>query len=173
MRRARKPNWGSTAMALRRCASVFDFVWLQARRTWGKRGIGPMRPQMHSADPRSLERRLGTVQWLGCIRIPAALKEFLDHYGIRDVAYEAASAAGKRSWEPARGRRPRPWSGRCLVVVDSMRRPRSGLDAASGAARHTPGGQRRCRQWMGASPVIWSCLRKYFRARANSCFSVG
>jgi hypothetical protein len=103
---------------------VYDFGWVQARRTWGKREISPMRLQMHSTDPRLLEQRLGTVQSLGCIRIPASHNDFLEHYGILDAAYEEASASGKRQWVLARDRAPTPWSGRYLVIVDSGREQR-------------------------------------------------
>lgn len=99
---------------------VFDFGWVTARKTW-KPGEGKMRLQMHSTDPRYLESRLGTVQSMGCIRIPATLNTLLDHYGILDVEYELAKASSRHYWMLRPDREPTPWSGRYLVVVDSNR----------------------------------------------------
>jgi len=102
---------------------VYDFGWVPARRTW-KPGVGKMRLQMHTTDPRYLEPRLGTVQSMGCIRIPATLNVLFDHYGILDADYERAMASGRRFWELRADREPTPWSGRYLVVMDSNRATR-------------------------------------------------
>jgi hypothetical protein len=83
-----------------------------------------MRLQMHATDPHLLEPRLGTAQSKGCIRIPAALNEFIDRYGILDADYEQAMAAGQTFWALRRDRTPTPWPGRYLVVVDSARKTR-------------------------------------------------
>lgn len=99
---------------------VFDFGWVPARRGWGKRDVGPMRLQMHATDPRYLEPRLGTRQSKGCIRIPATLNRFIDHHGILDADYDAALVAGARFWMLSAERAPTPWSGRYLVVVESV-----------------------------------------------------
>ncbi|HTT13530.1 MAG TPA: murein L,D-transpeptidase [Burkholderiaceae bacterium] len=99
---------------------VYDFGWVEAQRTWGKAGESPMRLQMHSTDPVLLEPRLGTAQSKGCIRIPASLNDFFDRYGILDAAYEQALAQGRKFWVLDPDRTPTRWSGRYLVVVDSM-----------------------------------------------------
>ena len=99
---------------------VYDFGWVEARRTWDKAGESPMRLQMHSTDPVLLEPRLGTAQSKGCIRIPASLNDFFDRYGILDATYEQALAQGRKFWVLDPDRTPTRWSGRYLVVVDSM-----------------------------------------------------
>jgi hypothetical protein len=103
---------------------VFDFGWVMGQRGWGRGGESPMRLQMHATDPDILERQLGCVHSKGCIRIPAALDRFLDHYGILDADYERAVARGQHFWVLPRDREPTPWSGRYLVVVDTDRTTR-------------------------------------------------
>ena len=103
---------------------VFDFGWVPARQTWGRKAESVMRLQMHATDARLLEPRLGTAQSKGCIRIPASLNEFIDRYGILDADYEQAIAAGQTFWVLRRDRTPTPWSGRYLVVVDSAHKAR-------------------------------------------------
>lgn len=102
---------------------VYDFGWQRARRTW-KLGEGKMRLQMHTTDPRYLEPRLGTVQSMGCIRIPATLNALIDHYGILDADYERAKASSRHFRTLSPDREPTPWSGRYLVVIDSNRAAR-------------------------------------------------
>ena len=102
---------------------VYDFGWERARRTW-KPGEGIMRLQMHATDPRYLEPRLGTVQSMGCIRIPATLNALIDHYGILDAEYEQAMESSRHFWTLRTDREPTLWSGRYLVVVDSNRATR-------------------------------------------------
>lgn len=121
---------------------VFDFGWQQAARGWGKEGESAMRLQMHATDPDLLEPREGSPLSKGCVRIPAALDVFIDHYGILDADYEEEAAAGKTSRILSPDREPTPWSGRYLVVVDSGREerpawspPRVQQEAASGACR--------------------------------------
>jgi hypothetical protein len=103
---------------------VYDFGWVEARRTWDKHGASPMRLQLHSTDPRLLEPRLGTPQSKGCIRIPASLNDFIDRYGILDADYELALAEGHQFWVLEPHRTPTPWSGRYLVVMDSVTKAR-------------------------------------------------
>jgi len=103
---------------------VFDFGWVPARRGWGKKDEGTMRLQLHATDPRLLEARLGTRQSKGCIRIPATLNVFLDHYGILDADYERALADGRNLWMLPPDREPTPWSGRYLIVIESSRTAR-------------------------------------------------
>lgn len=98
---------------------VFDFGWQLGERGWGTGGRSQMRLQMHATDPFVLEPRLGTPQSKGCIRIPATLNRFLDHYGILDADYEEAMKAGRQFWVLPADRKPTLWSGRYLVVVES------------------------------------------------------
>lgn len=102
---------------------VYDFGWVNARQTW-RTGTGKMHLQLHATDPDYLEPRLGTVQSKGCIRIPAALNELIDRYGILDAGYELAATRGKTPWLLRPDREPTPWSGRYLVIVDSQRTAR-------------------------------------------------
>jgi hypothetical protein len=105
---------------------VYDFGWQTAERGWGGGGEAELRLQMHATDPDLLERKLGTPQSKGCIRIPATLNAFIDHYAILDSDYEKGIAAGMTFWVLAKTREVTPWSGRFLVVVDTGRtkRPR-------------------------------------------------
>jgi hypothetical protein len=100
---------------------IYDFGWQQARKGWGDRSAATMRLQMHATDPTLLEPKLGTVQSKGCIRIPASLNRFIDHYGLLDADYESAMQRGKSFWVLSPNRAPTPWSGRYLVVVDTER----------------------------------------------------
>jgi hypothetical protein len=100
---------------------VYDFGWQQAYKGWGDRGLGMMRLQMHATDPDILEARLGSVQSKGCIRIPATVNHFIDHYGLLDAGYEEAMLSGTTFWMLAADRTPTPWSGRYLIVVDTHR----------------------------------------------------
>lgn len=103
---------------------VFDFGWQQAVRGWGRGGEGTMRLQMHATDPDLLENRLGTALSKGCIRIPATLDVFLDHYGILDADYETAMVEGKTFRVLPKDREATAWSGRYLVIVDTERTAR-------------------------------------------------
>jgi hypothetical protein len=100
---------------------VYDFGWQTARRGWGGGAEAEMRLQMHATDPNLLEKKLGTPQSKGCIRIPATLNVFIDHYGILDGDYEKAISAGMTFWVLPKTREGTPWSGRFLVVVDTRR----------------------------------------------------
>lgn len=101
---------------------VYDFGWVQAERGWGSGGPGQMRLQMHATDPDRLAQRLGRVDSKGCIRIPAALNQWLDRHAVLDADYLRAMASGrpgKAAWVLRADREPLPWPGRWLVVVDS------------------------------------------------------
>ena len=100
---------------------VFDFGWQRVPKGWGDGNVIEMRLQMHATDPDALEQRLGTAQSKGCIRIPATLNKLLDHYGVLDAAYEAATSAGHNLWVLHKDREPVEGPGRWLVVVDSER----------------------------------------------------
>jgi len=103
---------------------VYDFGWRTAEKGWGGGGEGTLRLQMHATDPDLLEKKLGTPQSKGCIRIPATLNTFIDHYGILDGDYEKAMTEGMTFWVLSKTREATPWSGRFLVVVDTGRSKR-------------------------------------------------
>jgi hypothetical protein len=98
---------------------VFDFGWQLAERGWGAGGSSKMRLAMHATDPERLVQRLGTVASEGCIRIPAKLNRFLDTHGVLDANYEALSTAGHSPRVLRPDRKPLPWPGRYLVIIDS------------------------------------------------------
>lgn len=100
---------------------VYDFGWVEAERTWGPRGEGLMRLQVHSTDPEFLEPLLGRWHSKGCIRVAARLNSFIDRHGLLDADYDAALGAGHRLWVLRADREPTPWAGRWLVVVESER----------------------------------------------------
>ncbi|NYH14311.1 hypothetical protein GGD41_001539 [Paraburkholderia bryophila] len=103
---------------------IFDLGWAQGERGWGKGGISQMRFQMHATDPDRLEQVLGIRHSKGCVRIPASLNTFLDHYGILDAGYVALVESGKSLWVLKSDREVTPWAGRYIVVVDSERKSR-------------------------------------------------
>nr|WP_243849791.1 L,D-transpeptidase [Paraburkholderia rhizosphaerae] len=103
---------------------IFDLGWAQAERGWGKGGLSEMRFQMHATDPDRLEPLLGIRHSKGCVRIPATLNVFLDHFGILDAEYENLVDSGRALWVLHSDRQVTPWSGRYIVVVDSERNAR-------------------------------------------------
>jgi hypothetical protein len=114
---------------------VFDFGWVVAARAWAP-GEQAMRLQLHATDPAILEPRLGQRESKGCIRIPAALNRFIDHFGVLDAAYDEALAEGRRLWVLRDDREPTPWSGRWMVVIDSGRLARPDWSPAPRPALH-------------------------------------
>ena len=104
----------------RKGTRVYDFGWVPAAKGWGNGAMSVIRLQMHATDPDRLEPRLGTAQSEGCIRIPASLNELIDHYGVLDQDYLEKIDDGRRLWVLRGDRTPTPWSGRYLVVIDSM-----------------------------------------------------
>lgn len=115
---------------------IFDLGWAQGERGWGKGGMSQMRFQMHATDPDKLEPILGIRHSKGCVRIPASLNVFLDHYGILDRDYEALVADGRSLWVLHSDRVATPWAGRYIVVVDSQRKARPAWSPApSGKVR--------------------------------------
>ncbi|WP_332262285.1 L,D-transpeptidase [Paraburkholderia sp. SOS3] len=113
---------------------IFDLGWAQAERGWGKGGVSQMRFQMHATDPDKLEPLLGIRHSKGCVRIPAALNRFLDHYGILDAEYEDLVDAGRSLWVLHSDRQVTPWAGRYIVVVDSARKTRPAWSPAPSSA---------------------------------------
>jgi hypothetical protein len=114
---------------------IFDFGWQMAERTWDHAGSSPMRLAAHATDPERLEARLGSIASEGCVRIPASLNHFLDHYGVLDADYEAALAEGKTLRALLPDRQPLPWAGRYLVIIDSGATERPLWSPAPGAKR--------------------------------------
>jgi hypothetical protein len=104
---------------------IFDLGWAQAERGWGNHAMSQMRLQMHATDYDRLEPLLGIRHSKGCIRIPATLNTFIDHYGVLDADYEALIAQGKALWVLKPNREASHWAGRYIVIVDSgvSRRP--------------------------------------------------
>ena len=117
----------------RKGTRVYDFGWVSAPKGWGNGAMSVMRLQMHATDPDHLEQRLGTAQSKGCIRIPASLNKFIDHHGVLDEDYQKEIDDGRRLWVLRGDRVPTPWSGRYLVVVDSMSSERPGWSAQPAA----------------------------------------
>ncbi len=115
---------------------VFDFGWQLSPRGWGDRRPSTMRLQMHATDPTWLEPRLGSAQSKGCVRIPATLNKFIDHYGLLDADYEAAMQKGAHFWMLDPQRQPTSWSGRYLVVLDSGSKERPAWATAGNGAKH-------------------------------------
>jgi hypothetical protein len=100
---------------------VWDFGWQAAQKGWtADQEPAEIRLLLHATDPDRLEQRLGRPASKGCVRIPAAMNRFLDHYGVLDAAYERAAATNPRLAEvlPA-GREPTPLAGNLMVVIDS------------------------------------------------------
>ena len=117
----------------RRDMRIFDLGWAQGERGWGKGGMSQMRFQMHATDPDRLEPLLGIRHSKGCVRIPASLNTFLDHYGILDAEYAQLVDSGKSLWVLKSDRQIMPWAGRFIVVVDSQRKSRPAWSPAPGA----------------------------------------
>lgn len=111
---------------------VYDFGWQLANKGWGNRSPSIMRLQMHATDPVFLEGRLGSAQSKGCIRIPASLNRLIDLYGLLDADYEKSLLGGMSWWMLHPNRQPTPWSGRYLIVVESLRSERPAWVVASG-----------------------------------------
>jgi hypothetical protein len=103
---------------------VFDFGWQRVPKGWGDGEVIEMRLQMHATDPDLLQRRLGSAQSKGCIRIPATLNHFLDHYGILDADYLQAQRDGPALWVLPPDRAPVTHPGQYLIVVESVREER-------------------------------------------------
>ena len=117
---------------------VYDFGWQRAPKGWGDGAVMAMRLQMHATDPDALERRLGSAQSKGCVRIPASLNRLLDHYGVLDAAYNELLAAGHHPWVLPPDREPVADAGRYLVVLDTQRQQRPEWSPAPVLAHRRP-----------------------------------
>ncbi|WP_232076598.1 L,D-transpeptidase [Variovorax sp. PBL-H6] len=103
---------------------VYDFGWQLAPKGWGDGAVMEMRLQMHATDAELLERRLGSAQSKGCVRIPATLNTLLDRYGVLDAEYERLAGGGQKFWVLREDRETVSDPGRYLVIVDSARSDR-------------------------------------------------
>ena len=103
---------------------IYDFGWQPVPKGWGSGTATRMRLRMHATDPDLLERRLGSAQSQGGIRIPATLNRLLDRYGLLDAEYEQAARDGRPSGVLDPQREPVAFPGRYLIVVDSARAER-------------------------------------------------
>ncbi|WP_407670058.1 L,D-transpeptidase [Paraburkholderia oxyphila] len=112
---------------------IYDLGWVDGERGWGKGGRSPMRFQMHATDPDRLEPLLGIRHSKGCVRIPASLNAFIDHYGIIDAEYQALVDSGKSLWVLHPNREVTPWAGRFIAVIDSERKTRPAWAPAPGS----------------------------------------
>lgn len=103
---------------------VYDFGWQKAIKGWRYKDEFDLRLQMHATDP-ILERRIGSWQSKGCVRIPASLNRFIDNHAVLDGDYEKSmSTKGTVFWVLHKDRMPTPWSGRFMVVIDTERSER-------------------------------------------------
>jgi len=98
---------------------VYDFGWVEENRGWGSGEKMLMRLQMHATDPDLAENLLGIPRSKGCIRIPAAMNEFIDKYGLLDFDYDAAVQRGVHFWVLRNDRIPTSTPGRYLLVIQS------------------------------------------------------
>jgi hypothetical protein len=102
---------------------VFDFGAQKVPKGWGDGTVTEMRLQMHATDPDLLERRLGSAQSKGGIRIPATLNRLIDRYGLLDADY-LRLGDGHPLRAPGTKGQTVPFPGRYLIVVDSGREDR-------------------------------------------------
>lgn len=93
---------------------IWDLGWQTSKHHKG--GPIDIRMLVHATDPDQGEKRLGTRDSQGCVRISAKLNYFLDHYGILDTLYEKSE---KAKWVLAKNRDPVTLAGSLVVVVDS------------------------------------------------------
>ena len=101
---------------------VWDFGWQRARRGW-EPGSGEIRLLMHATDPIYLAPFLGRPASKGCIRIPAAMNRFLDHYGVLDREYDELARYDEGYREVlSPDAQPTFLAGDKLIVVDSRLR---------------------------------------------------
>lgn len=97
-----------------------------------------MRLQMHATDPDLLERRLGSAQFKGCIRIPASLNRPVDHYGLLDADYDRVEREGQKLWVLNALREPVERPGRYLISMESARNNRPDWSPAPAVAKRKP-----------------------------------
>ncbi len=99
-------------------ARVWDFGWQKTDYKKEKRDI---RLLLHATDPVYGEKRLGTIDSKGCIRISGKLNKFLDYYGILDKDYYENNKSLKAiSWLLRPNFQPIAFAGKYLLVSDSF-----------------------------------------------------
>lgn len=100
---------------------VWDMGWQTAMKGWlPKHETGQIRLEIHATDPQFLEWRLGHSASEGCIRIPATMNHFMDHYGLIDALYEQAASYDPRfAGLLPKDREQTPIAGDLVIVVDS------------------------------------------------------
>ncbi|EHH67739.1 L,D-transpeptidase [Gluconobacter morbifer] len=100
---------------------VWDMGWQTATKGWlPRQETGQIRLEIHATDPQFLEWRLGHPASEGCIRIPATMNRFMDHYGLIDVQYEQAASYDPRFQALLpKDRQPTPIAGDMVIVIDS------------------------------------------------------
>ena len=86
-------------------------------------------------------RLLGIRHSKGCVRIPASLNTFLDHYGILDAEYEALRRTGKSLWVLKSDRADHAVGG----ALSSSWWIRSEVPAGVGAGARQQGAREKCR----------------------------
>jgi hypothetical protein len=93
---------------------VWDLGW-QKSRNFKNPDIN-IRMLIHATDPDHGEKRLGTQDSKGCIRVSAKLNHFLDYHGILDAEFEKTI---KRKYVLLKDRETISFAGNTIVVVDS------------------------------------------------------
>lgn len=100
---------------------IYDFGWRAVPKGWGDGAVTAMHLQMHATDPDLLERRLGTPQSMGSIRIPASLDRLIDRCGLLDAGDDKAGREGKSGAAPDPGCDATVFAARYLIVLESGR----------------------------------------------------
>jgi hypothetical protein len=103
---------------------IYDFGWQAVPKGWGDGAVTAMHLQMHATDPDLLERRLGTPQSMGSIRIPASLDRLIDRCGLLDAGDGKAGREGKPGAAPDPGCDATAFAARYLIVLESGRNER-------------------------------------------------
>jgi len=93
---------------------VWDLGWQRTVKGHGE----PMdiRMLVHATDPGEGEKRLGTIQSMGCVRVSSRFNKFLDYYGVLDQEYEGNV---KAKYVLLTSRNPVSFAGKFVVVIDS------------------------------------------------------
>ncbi len=93
---------------------VWDLGWQKSKNV--KNPDINIRMLIHATDPDAGEKRLGTRDSKGCIRLSAKFNYFLDHHGILDAEFEKNE---KKKYILPKDREKVVYAGNLIVVVDS------------------------------------------------------
>lgn len=94
---------------------VWDMGWQEAQAGWKtQEDMRQIRFQMHATDPDSLQKKLGTRQSQGCVRVHELVNNFIDKYGLIDKHFEEISY-----WALRKDREPVPNAGSFVLVIDT------------------------------------------------------